>query len=85
MPFYEEIEIEDMTFDEDELKYWYPCPCGDKFMVTLEDLWGGEDVADCQSCTLFIRVVYEESDLRPLPDDVKIEDGDEESDKEKEK
>ena len=69
MPLYEEIEIEDMHYDADAMTYWYPCPCGDKFKVTLEDLWDGEDVADCQSCTLFIQVIYEEEDLPPLPDE----------------
>jgi diphthamide biosynthesis protein 3 len=35
---YEEVEIEDMTYDEETLTYYYPCPCGDKFSITLEDL-----------------------------------------------
>jgi diphthamide biosynthesis protein 3 len=69
MPLYEEIEIEDMTYDPETFSYSYPCPCGDKFKISLEDLWDGEDVADCQSCTLFINVVYEEKDLPPLPDE----------------
>jgi len=69
MPLYEEIEIEDMTYDPETLIYSYPCPCGDKFRISLEDLWDGEDIADCQSCTLFIEVIYEEEDLPPLPDE----------------
>jgi diphthamide biosynthesis protein 3 len=69
MSIYEEVEIEDMIFDKDELVYTYPCPCGDKFRITLEELWDGEDVAKCPSCTLRIQVIYEESDLPPLPDD----------------
>ena len=27
---YDEIEIEDMIFDETDYIYIYPCPCGDK-------------------------------------------------------
>mmetsp|Transcript_10551 Transcript_10551/g.29085 ORF Transcript_10551/g.29085 Transcript_10551/m.29085 type:complete len:93 (-) Transcript_10551:2105-2383(-) len=77
MPFYEEIEIEDMTYDAEEMLYWYPCPCGDKFKIPLEELWDGEDVADCQSCTLFVRVVYEKSDLQPLPEGFTVEEVDE--------
>lgn len=69
MPLYEEIEIEDMTYDADTMMYSYPCPCGDRFKITLEDLWNGEDIADCQSCTLFISVIYEEENLPPLPED----------------
>lgn len=79
MPLYDEIEFEDMTYDEETMVYSYPCPCGDRFKVTLEDLWDGEDVADCQSCTLYIQVIYDEEDLPPLP-----EDDDDESDSEEE-
>lgn len=76
MPLYDEIEFEDMTYDPETMIYSYPCPCGDRFKVTLEDLWDGEDVADCQSCTLYIEVIYDEEDLHPLPDD----DGDDDED-----
>ena len=64
---YEEVEIEDMHWNEEELAYTYPCPCGDKFSIDLEDLYDGEDVASCPSCTLRIRVIFEESDLPSLP------------------
>lgn len=77
MPLYDEIEFEDMTYDPETMIYSYPCPCGDRFKVALEDLWDGDNVADCQSCTLYIEVIYEEEDLHPLPDD---EDDDEEDD-----
>mmetsp|Transcript_1933 Transcript_1933/g.2685 ORF Transcript_1933/g.2685 Transcript_1933/m.2685 type:complete len:83 (-) Transcript_1933:362-610(-) len=68
MSIYEEIEIEDMTYDPDEYLYTYPCPCGDKFSITLEELWDGEDIATCPSCTLRILVVFEEEDLPELPE-----------------
>jgi diphthamide biosynthesis protein 3 len=68
MPQYDEIEIEDMTYDPKTLTYSYPCPCGDRFKVSLEDLWEGDDIADCQSCTLYIQVIYEKDNLPPLPD-----------------
>lgn len=69
MSIYEEIEIEDMEYNEKECMYYYPCPCGDKFRISLEDLWDGEDIAKCPSCTLRIMVIYEEENLPPLPDD----------------
>lgn len=79
MPLYDEIEIEDMTYDPDTSLYSYPCPCGDRFKVTLEDLWDGEDVANCESCTLYIKVIYDEEDLPLLPeDDDDEEEGEEE-------
>ena len=33
---YDEIEIDDMDFEEG--KFYYPCPCGDKFQITLVSL-----------------------------------------------
>jgi diphthamide biosynthesis protein 3 len=78
MSIYEEVEIEDMTFDETELMYTYPCPCGDKFRITLEELWDGEDIAKCPSCTLHIMVIYEEEDLPELPEEYTEEDEEEE-------
>jgi len=69
MSVYEEVEIEDMLYNEDDYSYTYPCPCGDKFRITLEELWDGEDIAKCPSCTLRIMVIYDEADLPPLPSD----------------
>ena len=28
---YDEVEIEDLDFDEEDGIFYYPCPCGDKF------------------------------------------------------
>lgn len=67
MSIYEEVEIEDMTYDPGDFVYTYPCPCGDKFRITLEELWDGEDIAKCPSCTLQIMVIYEEENLPELP------------------
>ena len=33
--FYDEVEIEDLVFDQELQEYTYPCPCGDKFIITL--------------------------------------------------
>jgi diphthamide biosynthesis protein 3 len=77
MPLYDEIEIEDMFYDPETRMYTYPCPCGDRFKISLEDLWDGEDEAGCESCTLYIEVIYEEEDLHPLPKDDDDDDDDE--------
>jgi diphthamide biosynthesis protein 3 len=89
---YEEVEIEDMIFDKETEMYHYPCPCGDKFGISLEgkkkvynlhplvpliylflrdlflylELLDGEDIASCPSCTLQIRVIYDQDGL-PQP------------------
>jgi diphthamide biosynthesis protein 3 len=75
MSVYEEVEIEDMTYDEKDLSYTYPCPCGDMFRITLEELFDGEDIAKCPSCTLRIRVIYEKEDLPLLPPEDDDEEG----------
>ena len=59
MPFYDEIEIEDMTFDPKLQIYHYPCPCGDRFEIAIADLRDGEEVAVCPSCSLMIKVIFE--------------------------
>ena len=57
--FYDEIEIDDMTFDPALQMYHYPCPCGDRFEISLGDLREGEDVGVCPSCSLMIKVVFD--------------------------
>lgn len=58
---YDEVEIEDMTFDETVQIYHYPCPCGDRFEIALADLQDeSNDIAVCPSCSLMIRVIYDQ-------------------------
>ena len=63
---YEEVEIEDMDFHAASETYYFPCPCGDKFSITLLELMDGEDIASCPSCSLRIRVIFDEDKL-PTP------------------
>ena len=53
-----------MTYHEATTLYTYPCPCGDQFEISLEDLRDGEEVAVCPSCSLQIRVIFEAVRLR---------------------
>uniref|UniRef100_A0A7N8Y9E9 Diphthamide biosynthesis protein 3 n=1 Tax=Mastacembelus armatus TaxID=205130 RepID=A0A7N8Y9E9_9TELE len=57
--FHDEIEIEDFEYDEDTETYYFPCPCGDRFAITKEDLENGEEVATCPSCSLIVKVIYD--------------------------
>ena len=83
MSIYEEIEFEDLDYNPQTQIYTYPCPCGDKFTISLEALWDGEDIATCPSCTLRIEIIYDEEDLPPLRnDDDSDDDDDEEGDEE---
>jgi len=61
--FHDEVEIEDFEYDEDTETYFYPCPCGDKFAITKDELENGEDVATCPSCSLIVRVIYDLEDF----------------------
>ncbi|OMJ11733.1 Diphthamide biosynthesis protein 3 [Smittium culicis] len=63
MSVYDTVEIEDMEFDEDLQLYKYPCPCGDTFQITVEELMDGDDIAKCPSCSLLLRVVYDPEDF----------------------
>lgn len=61
--YHDEVEIEDFEFDEDDETYYYPCPCGDRFAITLEELECGEEVATCPSCSLIVKVIYNPEDF----------------------
>lgn len=63
MSTYDEVEIEDMTFDPDTQIFTYPCPCGDRFQISIDDMYDGEDIALCPSCSLMIQVVFDKEDL----------------------
>merc|ERR1711937_1008375 len=70
--FHDEIEIEDMEFDEENQLYHYPCPCGDRFEISLEDLQIGEEVATCPSCSLLIRVIYDQDQFADYESDEEV-------------
>ena len=57
--YYDEIEIEDMAWDEEKGMFHYPCPCGDRFEISRKQLANCEDIATCPSCSLIIRVIYD--------------------------
>ena len=51
----EDIELEDFEYNEEEEIYYFPCPCGDKFQISKEDLFNGDEIAHCPSCSLILR------------------------------
>ncbi|CAI5966673.1 unnamed protein product [Closterium sp. NIES-64] len=61
---YDEVEIEDMEWNEELGAFTYSCPCGDLFQITLEELKNGEEIARCPSCSLFITVIYNSEDFQ---------------------
>ncbi|EKX35581.1 hypothetical protein GUITHDRAFT_79719 [Guillardia theta CCMP2712] len=63
---YDEVEIEDMEFNEELKTFFFPCPCGDRFQITVDELIDGEDIARCPSCSLLLRVIYDEEAIEKL-------------------
>ncbi|KAJ2912281.1 hypothetical protein MD484_g8128, partial [Candolleomyces efflorescens] len=82
--YYDEIEIEDMSWDSERRVYHYPCPCGDRFEISKKQLKDYEDIATCPSCSLIIRVIYDPLDYEDEPSDDEEEEGEEEEDEEEE-
>ena len=60
---YDEVEIDDLEYEEEDQTFYYPCPCGDKFRITLEQLKKGTTIATCPSCSLQIRIISDEEFL----------------------
>lgn len=69
LEIYDEIEIEDMTFDSALQIFHYPCPCGDRFEICIDDLREGEDIAVCPNCSLMIRVIFDVDELPEKKED----------------
>ena len=68
---YDEVEIEDMEYNEEEKVFLYQCPCGDKFRAELsflkaeyqKDKTKGYVIAPCPSCSLLLKVIFDEKYL----------------------
>ncbi|XP_071935529.1 diphthamide biosynthesis protein 3-like isoform X1 [Coffea arabica] len=60
---YDDVEIEDMEWNEKLQAFTYPCPCGDLFQITKKELRLGEEIARCPSCSLYITVIYNTEDF----------------------
>ncbi len=60
---YDTIEIEDMEFDKRTKTFYYPCPCGDRFAITIKQMAKDYNIAECPSCSLKIKVVFDRSYL----------------------
>ena len=60
---YDEVDVADLTFDAATASFSHPCPCGDRFGISLAEVREGEDIARCPSCSLRLRVVADEDVL----------------------
>ena len=63
--FHDEIELEDFEFDDELGAYTYPCPCGDRFVITEDELevgWGKTMITDMAVKTSVTVTQYSYSD-----------------------
>lgn len=63
---HDDVEIEDFEYEPETDTFKYPCPCGDEFSVSCDDLLDGCKFAKCPSCSLMVRVIYCPDDLKNL-------------------
>jgi len=59
-----------MDWNEETRTYTSPCPCGDMFVVTEDQLFNGETIAKCPSCSLIIKVIYNPDDFMESEEEV---------------
>ena len=56
---YEEVQLSEMDWVEEDGMWYYPCPCGDVFELSKEAFDAGERIARCPSCSLKVKVLTE--------------------------
>lgn len=56
---YNELDLDEMEYIDEEDRYVYECRCGDMFSVTTEQLEQGIDIIHCKGCSLSMSLQYE--------------------------
>jgi hypothetical protein len=57
-----EVDLDDMEYNEEKLEYSLACRCrGEGFKITEEQLEQGIDRTACGTCSLLIKILYEEA------------------------
>lgn len=62
--FFDEVDLQEFKYIPEKMVFLYPCPCGDEFVITLEQLENGEEIAQCPSCSLIVRVIFDEEEIQ---------------------
>ena len=73
MTVYDEVERDDMTWEVEGGAFFFRCPCGDRFTISIQQLLAGEDIAECPSCDLKIRVIFQKEDLVTFENEARAE------------
>lgn len=53
---YEEVSLDEMDYDDIDDCFYYPCPCGDRFVLSSSEYAAGSRIATCPSCSLVLKV-----------------------------
>eukprot|EP00943_MAST-04B_sp_MAST-4B-sp1_P009181 g9181.t1 len=55
-----EVPLADFDYDVTEEIYSFACRCGDFYEIELVDLFDGVQIVSCNSCSLLLKVMYDE-------------------------
>ncbi|KAF9110894.1 Diphthamide biosynthesis protein 4 [Mortierella sp. AM989] len=55
----DDIDLDDMEYNEDTGAYTLPCRCSGEYIVSEDELELGVDTVACSTCSLIIRIHYE--------------------------
>jgi diphthamide biosynthesis protein 3 len=58
---YTTVNLTEMIFQDES--FYYPCPCGDLFEISLADVMNGYRIALCPTCSLRVAVNVVEEEL----------------------
>ena len=61
VPVWQEVDVEDMGWDETREEWTFDCRCGDVYLLPDADLVAGRNLVHCRGCSYAIRVVDEQS------------------------
>ncbi len=61
-PVSDVVDLDDMTFESSTGRYWFPCRCGGQYEVGEEELGEGVGLVCCSTCSLSIRITYQEEE-----------------------
>lgn len=58
----DDIDLDDMEFDEESGTYASPCRCSGEYIISVNELELGVDTVTCSTCSLIVRIHYEAAD-----------------------
>jgi diphthamide biosynthesis protein 4 len=58
-PVQEDLDLDEMDYDDNRGIYSSPCRCGGEFSVTEDQLEGGVGGIECSRCSLCVKLLYQ--------------------------